>query len=580
MSEELKANNYTKSGDKFGEFDFYNIGKTNLSELKKYKIIPDRDYGLYKNTMPDGVLVDRRNKKDINVIAILEFKNFDSFDTIQKKRSAVEQCNTYCQLTSANFGIVTDTKDFIYVNPLGVDIEYKDEKGKTRKYSVITNEDGYDLSVIFPINTDDKVEIDKALKLIKRIQTSLSELNSQLIQEKKINPKNLARSVWQSIWLASGENPDKCLSTFIEIFIFRFLSDLGILKENDNGVPVSFDDLIKLDKNKSLKYYFTNVRGYIKELFPEGKFDNTSIINGFVLEPDILEHNALFSSILNSFDKFLKDEKGNSIKLNNIEPEFKSKIYEDFLKKSISQKNWGQFFTPRSIVKAIIEMSGIESLSDGSVVGDPACGVGGFLLEPILSRRSSDYTIKNSELVSKLIYKGDDRDPKVIILAKANMLIHLSDILLDNSSITKNISAKINTTFSSYHSSILGSLTNCSKDEFDLILSNPPYVTKGVSNYKDAIKDDGKLSDYYNVNGMGVESFFIEKIVNSLKIKGKAFIVIPNGILDRVHERKLRTFIKKHCFIHAIISLPIGAFYSTLTKTYILIIEKKENSKW
>ena len=156
------------------------------------------------------------------------------------------------------------------------------------------------------------------------------------------------------------------------------------------------------------------------------------------------------------------------------------------------------------------------------------------------------------------------------------MLIHLAEILFENRTLTGEIAKKINETFVSFHSSILGSLTDCSKNEYDLILSNPPYVTKGVSNYKDAIKDSGELTDYYSINGMGVESFFIEKIVNSLKNKGKAFIIIPDGLLNRVHESKLRRFITNHCIIDCIISLPIGAFYSTLKKTYILGLTKKE----
>ncbi|MCB4235012.1 SAM-dependent methyltransferase [Kaistella anthropi] len=44
----------------------------------------------------------------------------------------------------------------------------------------------------------------------------------------------------------------------------------------------------------------------------------------------------------------------------------------------MSKKNWGQFFTPRNVVKAIVEMSEIDKLPDGSNVYDPACGVGGF----------------------------------------------------------------------------------------------------------------------------------------------------------------------------------------------------------
>jgi hypothetical protein len=77
---------------------------------------------------------------------------------------------------------------------------------------------------------------------------------------------------------------------------------------------------------------------------------------------------------------------------------------------------------------------------------------------------------------------------------------------------------------------------------------------------------------------MGVECFFIEKIINELKPNGVGFIVIPDGLLNRVNDHKIREFIKKHCIIDGIISLPIGTFYSTQKKTYILAVTKKEST--
>ncbi|GEM_PF-2630816 len=44
MSEELKANNYTKTGSPFGIYESYTIGATTINELKKYKIVPNKDY--------------------------------------------------------------------------------------------------------------------------------------------------------------------------------------------------------------------------------------------------------------------------------------------------------------------------------------------------------------------------------------------------------------------------------------------------------------------------------------------------------------------------------------------------------
>lgn len=582
MSEELKANNYTKKGNPFGVYESYTIGATTINELKKYKIVPNKEYGEYGKRRPDGLIVDRRNKDDVKVIAVIEYKDPTDFNTQEKKDKALQQCNNYCQLLNATFGIATDTKEYYYINPKSNkedDIKYIDDFGTERRYSLIQNEDGYFLSHNLVKDLTNLTELNKSLAIFDRIQKEITGANSKLISEKKLNPNNLAKNVWQSIWLASGENPDKCLSTFVEIFIFKYLSDLEILQKNADGVPVDFDSVKGSGKNLCLKYYFKNVREYVKTLFPESSFDNTSIINGFILDPRVEEHNNLFYNILTSFSDFLVNEKGDPIKLVNIDPEFKSRLYEDFLKRSMSQKNWGQFFTPRNVIKAIIEVSGIEKLPNGSIVGDPASGVGGFLLEPLLTKITSEFQVKNSKLVSNLTFEGCDRDPKVIIMAKSNMIIYLSELLRDNPTLTKEFADSVNNIFKSYHTSILGSLSVTRRNHFDLIMTNPPYVTKGIVNYKEAISNNGALKDYYYVNGMGVECFFMEKIINELKPNGKAFIVIPDGLLNRVNDYKLREYIKKTCIIDGIISLPIGTFYSTQKKTYILAITKKADEK-
>jgi type I restriction-modification system DNA methylase subunit len=289
------------------------------------------------------------------------------------------------------------------------------------------------------------------------------------------------------------------------------------------------------------------------------------------LEPAVEEHNVLFKNILTQFNEFGP--------LNNIDPDFKSRLYEKFLKKSISQKNWGQFFTPRNVVKAIIEMSDIEKLQDNSIVHDPACGVGGFILEEYLGKRSLDYYI-NSEgnLSCKLRYIGHDRDPQTVILAKANMLIHLSQLLRQNPTISGQFAFLFNTTFKSYHASVLGSLSGIPENVYDLLMTNPPYVMAGSKNYKKYIHDNTLLRTFYKLNVGGVEGLFLVKIIKGIKKGGSAFIIVPDGMLLRSNDVELRNHILESCVINAIISLPVKTFYSSIKKTYILSITKKMQS--
>jgi len=259
----------------------------------------------------------------------------------------------------------------------------------------------------------------------------------------------------------------------------------------------------------------------------------------------------------------------NEGKLENIHHDFKSKVFESFLKQSMSKKNWGQFFTPLKVVRAIIQMADIK---EGMKICDPACGVGKFLLEPILNDISRYYKVdKNGKLKSTITLVGYDKgfdkeEQKTIILAKANMLIYLSDIIKENAGITKQFSDLFNDTFLLKTNSILGTLSDPSKEEYDLILTNPPYVTSGSSNLKEEIRKSG-LEYHYPVNARGYEGLFMEWIVRALKPRGKAYIVVPDGLL--ISQEKLRKFLKEECFIDGIVSLPPKTFFSTIKKTVL-----------
>jgi type I restriction enzyme M protein len=399
--------------------------------------------------------------------------------------------------------------------------------------------------------------------------------NSQIIKESTKDPTSLAKQIWQDVWSVSGATPEKCLYTFVELFIFKYLSDLNILDEDNKGNKINFKYIYSISEKAAFLNYSSNVRPYLKIMFPIDKEDGTTIINGTVLNPEVPEHSKVFFKILNKFDKFGE--------MKNIDPSFKSKVFEEFMKESISEKNLGQFFTPRNIIDAMIEISDIDKLEEGSVICDPACGVGGFILEPMKVKENGVnyyYKVEGDKIVPRYRFCGFDKgfekeEQLTIILAKANMLIFISELLKKNPTLSEEFSNLFNLTFKLLSKTILGTLSKLERDKYDLILTNPPYVTSGSSNYKEAIKSDSKLKKFYSVNAMGVEGLFLEWIIRSLKPSKKAFVIIPDGILNRLNDKSLREFIKKECIIEGIISLPINAFYTTPKKTYILAITKK-----
>lgn len=551
MSEELLQRDLLENPEKIGKWSFYNIGATSIKHLKEAGIILKRNYTHIENKRPDAIIMFGNT-----VFASIENKKPSEFNTDTKKEKAIKQALEISMGLKSKIAIVTDTTETIWLNGITGD--------------VIMDENNNPLNHVFSPSDSSIV------KLFEKLDFCISDKSSAIIAPELKNPTPLAKQIWQDIWTVSGATPENCLYTFVEIFIFKYLSDLDVLKGIHN-----FYTLIEMyqtnTENEVLDYYAKTVRPKIKDLFPKNVNDNTTIINGtiFVSKDNkaIDGYSGVFKKILLRFYNYGKLEK--------IDYDFKSKIFESFLKESISKKNWGQFFTPLKVVKPMVKMADIY---EGMSICDPACGVGKFLLEAVLDELPSLFNIEDGELKSKVSLYGYDKgfdteEQKTIILAKANMLIYFSDLIKEypDPKYTKMFAELFNETFTLKTNSILGTLRDPVVDKYDLILTNPPYVTSGSSNLKDEIRKDTALEKYYKANGLGVEGLFMEWIIKALKPNGKAFVVIPDGILNRQNDTNLRKFILDSCIIDAIISLPLNTFFTTNKKTYVIALTKKNN---
>lgn len=578
------------------KFEYFNLWNVTIKSLAQNNIIPKKDYWDYNIKRPDGLLVDRSDKKNPKVIAVIEYKDKKKFQTEKDVNEAVRQCNDYAQVLGAIFWVATDTNVSIWINPKGrnSENEYTDEKWSKRTYEFLRDDEQQKISSNFYLHLQDNNQVDiekfsdeikETYNLIHRIlESDIWADKSDLKKDDTVDPINLATSVWQDIYVATGKEPTKCLYNVVELFIFKFLSDLGVLNDGYN-----FATIVKKcqnDEKEALRYYAKNIRPEIRELFPsELKMwtwtDNTTIINWTIFvengEP-VLATASLFKRSIEKYEKFWP--------LKNIDKSFKIRLYEQFLKRDSGVKWMWQFFTPRKIVWNIVEMAKVENLKDGARVCDPFCGVGWFPLEVMTERHNRDFQISGWKIKQNIHYFGFDKwndsdAERTIILAKANMLIYLSDLVKNNNSITKEFARVFNETFR-LKTWTLGTLADVSEkeeDKYDLIITNPPYVTSGSSILKDEIKNDSEKQDFYRINGMWVEGLAIEWIVRKLKKWGKAFVVVPDGIFNRLNDNKLRKFIMDECYISGIISLPINTFFTTPKKTYILVITKKDKKE-
>lgn len=561
MSEELLQ---ATSPRQVGKYLYHRLGNATLEQLKNHGLVPRKNYGKLKIKKPDGLVTYHGAVK-----AVVEYKPPVQLKSEKQVGEAINQelavAKALCKLL-----IVTD--------------------GTTRSYWVnalngerISDQNGHELRTLFhPFGSGDTTTIEH---LIEDIDASISATRSRIRSPTLIDPTPLAQRLWQTIWVATGKSPVKCLYNVVELFIFKFLSDLRILPED-----LAFDKVYTKSQDNqedALDYYARNSRTRIYKLFPMGD-DGTTIINGTIFVTESNEPNLsqaiLFQRCLEHLNRHT-EEFGN---LTKISKQFKTKLYESFLKQEVEAL--GQYFTPRRVIQSMIRMARIDQPSftfQGKRICDPFCGVGGFLVEMmnLNDRMMAAYSpASDGSITPPFVMHGFDKgferdDERTIILAKANMLIYLAEILFRNPQSATAFATVFNDTFTMFRNN-LGTFGHIIADEgekYDIVMTNPPYVTSGSSIIKEEIAQTPHTASEYPINGLGLESLSLEWIVKSLKRGGRAYVIIPDGILARVHGKKLRDHILHECFLDAIISLPMRTFFANFERTYVLAVTKKHD---
>lgn len=547
------------------KYECLSLGATTIGDLIAGKrIVCNKVKAAVKNKgkKPDVLIVDNSRR----VIAYIECKKPDEFNTSKKIESAIKQEIGVAKELGVKIFVATDGAKFVWVNALTGN-EILDENGS---------------SIVAPIQP--KVEERKTAKLIERLSIDLSATNDQLQAIKYSDPTNLAKKIGGLLKNIKFTTPKDSLYTFVELFLFKYLSDINILGPTEN-----FDYIWKLydedgrTEAEVLYRYIHEPREKISKLFPEAP-DRTSVINGFVFHAEkdadgnYISNNAdatTFYEVMRLFKEY-EDAEGKFVDINR---DFKSKLFETFTKQEKTKENAGKYFTPLKIVKGMVDMVDIKA---GDEICDPACGVGKFLLEAAL-KIDEPFTFEKGHVVKKVKLYGYEKemDEKGVtsgydlttILAKANTMIYFSSLFKDNNTLQaiKTISKELlNETYIS-SKTILGTLERTDGKQYDVILANPPYYQSAL------ISKAAKDTSFYTEKGMGVEGLFLEWIIKSLKPNGIANIVLPDGIFTNTGNKRLHEFITTNCYVEAIISLPINTFFNTPKKTYIMTLRKKRD---
>lgn len=230
----------------------------------------------------------------------------------------------------------------------------------------------------------------------------------------------------------------------------------------------------------------------------------------------------------------------------NIGGDVFGKIYEYFLGNfamSEGQKG-GEFFTPTSIVKLIVEV--LEPFQ--GLVLDPACGSGGMFVqsEEFRKRHANG---KNNVLS---IY-GQEKVDATVRLCKMNLAVHgMEGNILPG-----------NTYYENRH--------NC-VGRFDYVMANPPFNVDGVN--KESIEGD-KRYPFGIPNPDNANYLWIQEFYSALNEKGRAGFVMANSAADARHsEMEIRKKILEEGVVDVIISIGSNFFYTVTLPCTLWFFDK------
>ncbi|VVP33766.1 hypothetical protein PS865_04502 [Pseudomonas fluorescens] len=389
--------------------------------------------------------------------------------------------------------------------------------------------------------------------------------------------------LWEKFWTGGITNPLTVIEQISYLMFARMLDmqeDVAERKANRTGKP--FDRLFPNTPEGQLLRWknFRNMSG--KELHSHLKqkvypfFAQLGGVDGEGSEREGLCH---ISEYMQDADLEIKNESvlTSAVEMVNDLPltqsDVKGDIYEYLLSKLTTAGINGQFRTPRHIIDTMIELIAPQPTE---VICDPSCGTAGFLartmeyLNRVHSSEAGIFTDEDGnqhftgdelepyrQHINSQMFWGFDFDTTMLRVSSMNMMLH-----------------GVNGANIRYQDSLSKSIKEHyprqEQNFFDVVLANPPF--KGTLDETNTNPDVLGL-----VKTKKTELLFVAHILRSLKLGGRAAVVVPDGVLfgsSKAHQQ-LRQELLDNNQLEGIVSLPSGVFkpYAGVS-TAILIFTK------
>lgn len=252
-----------------------------------------------------------------------------------------------------------------------------------------------------------------------------------------------------------------------------------------------------------------------------------------------------------------------------MDADVKGDIYEGLLEKNAedTKSGAGQYFTPRPLIRAMVECVRPEPLK---TIADPACGTGGFFLAAydFIVQEHKGMDKEQRRFLKFSTFWGNEIVAGTRRLALMNLFLHnIGDIDSDNSI------------------SPADALIAPPDQRYDYVLANPPFGKKSSQTFTNAEGEQEKEDLTYSRQDFWATTSnkqlnFVQHIRSMLKPTGQAAVVVPDNVLfeggagETVRKKLLET-----TDVHTILRLPTGIFYANGVKANVIFFDNKPASK-
>lgn len=385
-----------------------------------------------------------------------------------------------------------------------------------------------------------------------------------------------------ALWGGGELNPSQAFDELDKLIFCKVWDE----KYTKKGDPYQFQIVSEYadDESKNLEA----LKNRITAVYDKGKAYDPQIFNKPIdLTPERIK------SIVEYFQ---------SISFSETDLDSKGKAFETFLG-TYFRGEFGQFFTPRNVVKFAVD---VLPITHESKVLDTSCGSGGFLLyclDKVRKQANASYPDYKTDMrdrddwhrewhgfASKNLF-GIEINDQISRVAKMNMIIHDDG---HTNVITFDGLYQID------HIAKTTGNAGFAENSFDCIVTNPPFgsivkqsekaymqadSSTATSYYDFSLKElnwiDAALKSKHTTTGrenQSTEVLFIEQCHRFLKPGGYMAIVVPDGILTNSSSQYVRDGIEEKFRIVGVVSLPQTAFTNTGAgvKSSVLFLKKHD----